>query len=326
MKSTVANRPILSVVIPTIGDRNQLLDRAVLSATRAWNTGEVEVIIVLNRNLSALPLLIEKYKNTSGVQVIMSDPPGVSIARNVGLEKAASQLVRFLDDDDYLYETAAVKQCKKLLDSDADFSSFAIEIIDERGIKSGRRQPIQTDDPVVGLAASNRLQLPLSFVYKHSFLEGRKWDESNSLAEDTSWLLSLLASRECRWQHSSEVVGVWYQHSKSRLSRLYSSSESAIAVADSLLRLLPYSGGVTEERKCAIADGLWACIIAGFKFKPVYWTKISLTLRQFAPLSIPDSRFYKLLWSLKVSPVVGNWILLPFFLALRMYRSLRYGQ
>lgn len=306
-------QPIVSVIIPTAGDRDQLLDRAVFSALSGWQSWEVEILIVLNRQTELYPDLKLKYQAYANVVILVSEKVGVSIARNVGLTHASGRLIRFLDDDDFLYESIAVYQCRELLQLDSMLSSYALELVNENGKSIGVRSPVDNPDVYVALASHKRLQIPLSFVYRRSFIIDHRWEESLSLAEDTVWLLGILSLAECSWIRSDKVVGVWYQHSQSRLSRRFSSSQSALSVARSLCKLAELELTSSSDRKSAIADGLWSCIVAGFRFRPLHWSRISRKATTLDKNSCPDSIIYRFFYHLGFSPLLVNWILLPFF-------------
>jgi len=106
-------RYLVSVIIPTSGSRPALLKRAVESALAGHKADAVEVIVVPNGSNHNWRGAIDGLKPSRQVYVAPLDKANVSAARNYGLSIARGELVRFLDDDDYLIPDVAVKQCNE---------------------------------------------------------------------------------------------------------------------------------------------------------------------------------------------------------------------
>ncbi len=85
-----------SVIIPTIGRKSVLQSiESVMNQTVKPN----QILVILNQNPDKT-LLVDAIGND--VQLFFNDKPGVSNARNLGMEKVSKEidLVAFLDDDD----------------------------------------------------------------------------------------------------------------------------------------------------------------------------------------------------------------------------------
>jgi hypothetical protein len=91
--------PRISVVIPSIIARTEDLDRC-LAAVDGLDYPDFEVVLVDNRRQvqvdDPLPALIRPYRS---VRVVRAPRPGISAARNAGVEAASGELVVFTDDD-----------------------------------------------------------------------------------------------------------------------------------------------------------------------------------------------------------------------------------
>lgn len=322
MPTSKPSNLILSVVIPTTGERIDWLQRAVESALFGWQPNSIEILIVLNKNLEKLDTLNYIFANNSDIKILISSPSGASRARNLGLQKAKGDLVRFLDDDDYLYPKIAIKQCKELLISNADISSYAIDLINEDGQQTKTRYPIEENDCIIALSQPARLQIPLSFAYKTSVAQKCTWQENLNLAEDTVWLLNLLSTQNISWIRSNSVVGVWFQHNRSRLSRPRPTHMASIAVADALIKLSNSLSNSHPERNQAIAAGLWNCFIGGFKFNPTKWSQVGKQIILLDKASTPSSRIYKACYQMGLSPIASSWLFLPGFWLLLLIRFL----
>lgn len=81
-----------SVVVPTAMSRPEQLRRCVRSLTQLDHP-DYEVIVVDNRRAGAPPVELP------GVRVVRETRPGISAARNRGLQQATGEIVAFTDDD-----------------------------------------------------------------------------------------------------------------------------------------------------------------------------------------------------------------------------------
>lgn len=84
--------PKISVVIPTMVEREELL-RACVRSLAALDYPDYETIVVDNRPAGAPPIEL------AGVRVVREPRPGLSAARNRGLEAAQGEIIAFTDDD-----------------------------------------------------------------------------------------------------------------------------------------------------------------------------------------------------------------------------------
>src|SRR3546814_4456398 len=117
----------VSIIIPTQGTRQNLLLRAVRSARLPGDSVSVEVILVVNGNNAAdfsLPdeLMRLRHAQLFDIKVIRTETANVSLARNMGIVAAKGNMIRFLDDDDFLIPEIAHQQCMELWISNADRS------------------------------------------------------------------------------------------------------------------------------------------------------------------------------------------------------------
>jgi glycosyltransferase involved in cell wall biosynthesis len=67
--------------------------------------GKFEVILILNGCCEPYKTEIEKYVVKNGIKnlrLIQTDEPGVSNARNLGMDIACGEYITFIDDDDYV--------------------------------------------------------------------------------------------------------------------------------------------------------------------------------------------------------------------------------
>lgn len=98
----------VTVVIPTAGNREKFLLRSILSAT-AQSVQVSKVIVVWDGENDPFSFL---YTFGAFVEVLVTPRPysGVSTARQLGIERASTELIGILDDDDYWSPDKIFKQ------------------------------------------------------------------------------------------------------------------------------------------------------------------------------------------------------------------------
>ena len=96
----------ISVIIPSYkpGDYFRVCLASLKSQTLSKD--KFEVIIILNGCsepwLSEVKALIENYARDVAIRLIQTGTPGVSNARNIGIDNAKGEYITFIDDDDYV--------------------------------------------------------------------------------------------------------------------------------------------------------------------------------------------------------------------------------
>src|SRR5690348_316519 len=114
--------PVASVIIPTSG-RPQWLPRAVLSSLAGMPEGSIEVVVVPNGPDTSWQHALAPWFDCAHVRIFAMPAPNQNAARNLGLSEARGELVRFLDDDDYLLPDGAVAQYEAMADNTIDVCS-----------------------------------------------------------------------------------------------------------------------------------------------------------------------------------------------------------
>jgi glycosyltransferase involved in cell wall biosynthesis len=99
----------VSVIIPTYKPQEYLFNCLDSLCLQTLNKDQFEVIIVLNGPKNPYFDLIDSYIQTHfdiiNIRTLYSDIPGVSNARNKGIDEALSKYITFIDDDDVVSKT-----------------------------------------------------------------------------------------------------------------------------------------------------------------------------------------------------------------------------
>ena len=91
--------PLVSVIIPTYGHRDFVLDA--LESVFAQTRGDYEVIVVVDGSPDDTALLLAPLAKSGRIRCIVQENRGQAMARNRGLSLASGEFIAFLDDDDW---------------------------------------------------------------------------------------------------------------------------------------------------------------------------------------------------------------------------------
>jgi glycosyltransferase involved in cell wall biosynthesis len=94
-------RPVLSIIIPSLGQRQFL--KPLFESLQTQTIGDpIEIFLCLTGDGGELQNSLPPLPSHMNVRFLDSPVPGISQARNVGLDHAVGDVVLFLDDDCYL--------------------------------------------------------------------------------------------------------------------------------------------------------------------------------------------------------------------------------
>lgn len=300
---------IISVIIPTVG-RPTLLQRAIGSCLTGKYAEVTEVIVVPNGPDSSWQVVRDYYHGDPRVRFVHSDIPDRDIARNIGIEIARGDLIRFLDDDDFLLPTAASKQYELLITQKTDFCSAAISVHDQEGNHLQDVFQPHTKSGLIAALSYDRLQIPLAHVYRRSSIQESRWPTGIRQSEDIVWLITYAAKQNRSWTRMDEPVGVWYQHDGTRMSLDRPSGFVLEPTAFSLIeasKVLMSQKRWNSQLATTTGRAIWECVHRAFPFRPLYWTGIALRARRLAPNSKPGAPIYRM----PIHPLLVLWLLLP---------------
>lgn len=306
--------PVVSIIIPTAG-RPRYLPRSVESALDSSPAGSSEVIVVPNGADRSWNDSLARFACDARLRIEPVATAHANVARNHGLGLARGVFVRFLDDDDYLYPSAAVRQCEDLLSSGAEISSGTVDAVEENGRLIRVLSQPATSDLVVATLAPSRTTLPTAHLFRRVAIRGLKWDEALPVRQDTDWMMRVCRMREFCWQRFDEPVGVWVHHSGGRISRSHQSAYPARVTAEMVIELaqaLSREGRLTEARGETASDALWSLLQKGLMHDPGYWHEVAKTARGLAKARHPPSRIYSFPFVRDCDPLLVESMLVPF--------------
>ena len=319
------NAPVVSVIIPTAG-RPQWLPRAVSSSLAGMPEGSVEVVVVPNGPDTSWQHALAPWLDCQHVRVYALPKPNQNTARNLGLSQARGQLVRFLDDDDYLLPDGAVAQYEAMSDQSIDVCSGHAERVDQDEALLGRLSLPPTPDFTLASLQRDRLQLPFAHVYRRTSLKSIRWPVDILRSEDIVFLIRYAVGAPRKWAKINRPVGVWYQHDRPRMSLDRPDSSVHETTAEELLAscdALKSKDRMSPDVQRVIAESLWQCVQQGFYLRPAYWTQVARKTLKIDADSRPDTSLFKNALLRSLNPILVLWTALPTRLARYAYRLLR---
>ncbi|MEU1392987.1 MULTISPECIES: glycosyltransferase family 2 protein [unclassified Nonomuraea] len=203
--------PSVGVVIPTRGDRPELLREAVAAVLAQDCPGRLAVVVVDDGGRG-------RPGPELGVPVLANRrTPGLPGARNTGIAALDTDLVAFCDDDDLWLPGKLAAQLRALAAAGGEFASCAIEV------EHGRRRVTRLAGADT-VTTADLLRSRMVMVHSSTFLfrRGALWaDESAPGGQNEDWDLALRAARRrpithvdrplvrVRWGGSSYYAARW---------------------------------------------------------------------------------------------------------------------
>ncbi len=312
--------PLLSVVIPTYG-RPHYLPRAIKSALKAAPDGDVEVIVVPNGTDTSWKSVAANLVHESRIRWESVPAAHANVARNHGLKLAQGKYLRFLDDDDYLFD-AASRQCAELDASNHDASLGSIDLVDDTGSMFRQWTSDATDDYVLSMLRPTRITHNCALLWRRRCVADRQWSTECSLGQDTAWALGIARDTDLSLLRFLPPTGAWVHHTGQQISKgtdVLGHNRATVRILVNTISGLVERNALTDDRRTAAAGGIWRCIHNAFPLAPRYWSSVVAYALQLAPESRPDDKAYSSFPLKYLSPVVAEWLMTP-------YRLIRFSR
>ncbi len=297
---------VISIIVPTY-KRPELLARC-LSSIQQQSYTEFEVLVVDNARDSQDTRDTVAQMNDERFIYLNELVPGVSAARNCGLQQAQGELVLFVDDDDEIVP----EMLEKLLafmqqptQSNIDFTwCGVIKLFEENGTVMDEKPFLVSEQDLLDMTFIVKIGTGCGLcVRKNALLEVGGFDEDYKLSEDRDLLIKLIETGK-KYRPLNEFLYKRYYHCGERLSQSLHSLEEAehdyklyyehlnfiLQYPELRLRLLDlrarhYFDGGEQEKAIDVAHHAWQIQplrIRSFRRMASYWLK-SLLIR--SPLS-----------------------------------------
>lgn len=223
--SADAAAPLVSVVIPTYGRPDALLDA--LESVDAQLYEEVEVVVVDDHSPDPVePLIRERsFPSIRRVRTIRhAENRGANAARNTGIEAASGEFVAFLDDDDVWAPELLERQVAAFQEAGERVGVVYVgsRIEDSEGTVVGTHVPDAEGDVLRDLFRGRRIAPFSNVMVRASVIEvaGRP-DERFPSLQDREWYFRL--AQHCEFEPIREALVVHRTTDESCISDAYES-------------------------------------------------------------------------------------------------------
>ena len=209
----------VSIIIPTYKPKDYIWTCLDSLCSQTMKSTAWEVILVLNGCkkpwLSQLEQYAAKHKDID-IHIIQTDEPGVSNARNVGIDNAKGEYITFLDDDDYVSETY-LNDLYDIATPDTIAASYTIAFNDK-----GKHVPYYLEQEYRNRAECGKQPFykakkyfggPCMKLIHRSIIGDTRFDRSFQLGEDS--LFMFMISNRIKYINFTGTNAIYYRRLRS---------------------------------------------------------------------------------------------------------------
>jgi glycosyltransferase involved in cell wall biosynthesis len=194
--------PQFSLIIPTVGRTEEL--KRMLGSLAGQQPVDFELIVVDQNEDTRVEGLLNALTPDIVVSHLRLTRKNLSLARNVGLERASGEIIAFPDDDCW-YPAGLLSKVDKWFRDNPEYDILAVGANDEHGLSSGNRW-IQSKCDIRSI---NVLRTTFSnglFLRRQALPRSVRFDESLLACEETDYILKLMkAGLRARFDRTAHV-------------------------------------------------------------------------------------------------------------------------
>lgn len=194
---------LISVIVP-VYNAEKYLDRCIESIVdQTYN--KIEIILVNDGSTDCSTDICNQWKSKDNrIKVINNENSGVSVARNIGLDKATGEYVTFVDSDDFLKEDFLESLYNDIKSDDYDIAiSNAIIVRNNQYKKFNyiRKNIKLSSEQATKKMLEGKLFQTVCWakLYKMSVVEKARFNEKMHIAEDLEFLRNVFC-------HSKSII------------------------------------------------------------------------------------------------------------------------
>ena len=250
--------PSVSVIIPTF-NRLGMLREAIASCFVENQAADVEVVVVDDGSRDGTVDYLATLHDPR-VRVFCQGHLGPQTARNLGLQEARGEFVKFLDDDDWLCPGALAIEIRALRHQDADLVAGDILVVDDATKSQVKLTGPKNADPLIDLLRGITTH-PLRFSVRTALARRVIWNENLGCRQDLDYYLKVAAL--ARNATSIDLtVACFRSHAGTRVSSTRSRETAAahLSILCDFANYLARVGLLSDDRRLALLDSLWTWI------------------------------------------------------------------
>jgi glycosyltransferase involved in cell wall biosynthesis len=256
----MSNRIDVSIAIPTY-NRAYVISSAIQSCLDQKGC-EKEIIIVDDGSTDNTPDVVNDFKSRfEGIKYIRIEHEGASHARNIGMQNACGEFVKFLDSDDILVKDILQEEIRIAREKSADvvYSNWATCDMDENGQEiPGTRRVIRSPDitaPLVDSVIHGRAVTVSGALYKRQHIADLSWDESLERLQDWDWFATV-ALKEGKFVKLDKISFLARKHQNPKISdtSMLAYAKAHHYVLDKFMRHMKLHNLFTEQRAKRMAQ------------------------------------------------------------------------
>ncbi len=272
----------LSVIIPVFNIKKEYLEKCIESVINQ-DMQEMEIILVNDGSslMSCNDVCSHAAKKDARVIYINKKNEGVSVARNMGIEKASGEYLMFVDADDWLEDEICGRAYEYAREKDVDLLFFGYctsytnrEVT--RILDYEARQ--QLDSSQLELGVLQRIDIfgavdlgtPWGKLIRRNVIQENNVRYIRGLTKGQDTVFSLYLFEACRKIAYLDIVGYHYRVSESSISKKY--NPDIVLMMEKTLK--EYDRFVKEHKKEACfqqaVKNKYAAVVLG-EYLPLYY-------------------------------------------------------
>lgn len=254
----------LSIIIPTY-NRLPLLKEALDSFIGLLDCS-YEVIIVDDGSTDETWQHLQTLR--SPIRVFRQENAGSNAARNLGLEKAQGEYLRFLDSDDLLIPSNTIEQVQYLKAHPEVDVCYSDKIIWYESLNEKRHQPnYQITAPIDGLLSNHWGLHTASFAVKSVLAKLVKWSEHVQRHQEKDFVLRLAISG-AKFAYLPGAAGIYRKHSGSKMTDggYFELAQGQLIMYRQAEEMMRDTGQLTQARRRMLATRYFECAEHVFYF------------------------------------------------------------
>ena len=216
------NNKLVSIIIPVYNV--ELLIKDCLESVLNQTYKNIEIILIDDGSKDKSGLICDEYaKKDDRIIVIHKNNEGVSVARNIGIDKSKGDYICFIDSDDYISKYMVEHMLKKIEEEDSDI--VVCNFVEEKNNKIIKKYYVDKDM----IDTKKNFMRYIAFkctwqcmiwnkMYKKTAIGDIRFKAGTKIAEDYLFLMEVLDRNVKKISYIDEVL---YYYVRWDLSTLY---------------------------------------------------------------------------------------------------------